>query len=265
MADNDQPVDSANVDVVSTSSQAAQSRRPSRVKYFLALIAVMAVLLAYTGPWQVSVASMPRFTAFARDVIRVTHEICTPAAITIVLFELVLYRKGYWCFDQPGHWLLVEIALHQTLYLLPLIINHLWSMSVGDQGGVLISPSHTLQAAIVEPTVSALNLYIGCQKCNDPNWQRVFFAKAVTIVPVLGDLLVLVFGFRAVRSDRRISDLVDQLDQGKIKPRFDTTARPLRKRDLAHWYGVIIQFVLSGLVIIPLCAILVWLCSRLLP
>ncbi len=105
----------------STSGVQAEENRPQlRLHHLFALTAVMAVLLAIQGPHRKDVN---------RDVVvgplhivpaewgiwGVVYQILAAAAITVLVYGIAGYRRGLTFFSQPGHLVLVEIAVSTAL------------------------------------------------------------------------------------------------------------------------------------------------------
>ena len=100
--------------------QAEDLRPKLRLHHLFALTAVMAVLLAIQGPQRKDVN---------RDVVvaplhivpaewgmwGVVYQILAAAAITVLVYGIADYRRGLTFFSQPGHWILVEIAVSTAL------------------------------------------------------------------------------------------------------------------------------------------------------
>ena len=234
-----------------------------RLHHLFTLTAVMALLLALSGPRSVRGFETPPLVEFIMNGVGVLYTIASSVAITIVIYGLAWKRKGYRFFDQPGHWLMVEITLQQLLYLIPALILPGWAIYEGQIAGTPGLPGALLQLAIFPTLAIAMvivNVYIGRNKCIETYWARVFFAKAATIVPVIGDLLVLVLLDRAVRADRpQRGGLKGQVSRrGFVQP-IVSPLRPGLQRDPAHWCGVVIQFMMSGLAFLMMAGMLVWL------
>ena len=227
----------------------------------------MSVMLAISGPRNMKGFEVPPIVDFALSGVGVIYTIASSVALTIVAYGLYWRRKGYRFFDQPGHWILVEVAVRQLLYLIPVLIDRGLSIYEEQRVGSASLPGVLLRLAIF-PTLAIVmvivNIYIGRTKCHDSYSARVFYAKAATFVPIIGDLAVLVLLDRAVRADRRQRGGLDRgLNQrGFVQP----IIAPIRpgQSQAAHWYGVVVQFTLSGLTFVMLIGFLVWLYSRIL-
>jgi hypothetical protein len=199
---------------------------PLRVYHLLALTAVAAVILT---------RSRPSFDALSRSEslrhfqhiftsVSVAYSFCVSFAITATVFGLLWRRYGINYPFHPGHWLLVVFS---ASYLLLMLV------------GIAI-PSELLgrrSISFVSNLLSALlDIYIGRKYCLEARWSRAFYAKAfAAIVPVLGDMLLLIMLSRAGLGDR----------DNRIQ------------RDWLHRAGVVIQILGSLLMVGVVVAVIV--------
>jgi hypothetical protein len=221
-----------------------------RLHHFFALTAVMAVLLASRGPirdFGSRLALVPQLMHKFMLFWVIVHSILTSVAVTIVAYGLAWRRQGIRFFDQPGHWLLVEIATTTVFALLQQLANRAMFES-RSSGDFEVTQTKMLAITVISSIFVvfrvALNIYIGVKKCHQRRWSRVFYFKALatlwrfvgsplvrailspgwsTILLNFGDLLVLVMLSLATLIDRR---------EGV-------------RRDVLHRWGVIIQFALA--------------------
>jgi len=137
-------------------------------------------------------------------------------------------------FDQPGHWLLVEISVTALLTVFPSIVGR----SFRDKNIEITASDYAAALAIFLTAYSIFvwflgriifNIYLGISKPRERRWKMVFFSKALSMLLFgAGGLLVLIATISAVAKDRR-----EQVP-----------------RDAGHQCGVWIQLALSGLALI---------------
>ena len=203
-----------------------------RLHHLFALTAVMAVMLGISGPqydFGEQDSAVPDLLSLFLVAWGIVYSILTAIAITVVAYGIVWQRRGFRFFYQPGHWLLVEIAVAGVLGLLLDVIFRLLPYSATtnsiDPPGLAVFLIGTFSSGLFR---LAVNIYIGLTKCSERRWKWVFFLKAIAVIlQVVGDFFVLVMLSRASLVDR----------QSRVH------------RDLLHRCGVIIQIALSLLTV----------------
>jgi len=153
-------------------------------------------------------------------------------AVTFVSFAVFWHRTGVWTFTQPGHWLLVSIAVTTAagvLFALGRIsIQWLFGAESATDGASTSVFLWTLTAPENLAAV-AINIYIGRKQLPDRQWPRIFYWKSVaSILPILGDLGVLHLMQLVARSERRANV----------------------QRDIAHRCGFWMQYAISGFAVL---------------
>jgi hypothetical protein len=212
-----------------------------RLHHFFVLTAVAAALLAASGPQQDWWAGNPGFQP-PRIILQlmmvwvVIHMLLVAVAVTAVGYGIAWRRKGIAFFDQPGHWLLVEVAMAGLAGVVPGIAMR-WSMGTPqpvdfqnvDQSTWIILCfiwGFTVVFMVLVPV--ALNIYVGLKKCRELRWSLLFYFKAMArFFMGFGDLLVLPFTLFVAGRDYR---------EGI-------------PRDGGHWCGVFVQCALSAVTI----------------
>jgi hypothetical protein len=219
----------------------APTQRPQlRLHHFFALTAVTAVLLAINGPqpnwWANTGFEPPRIIITLMTAWIVIHVLLVAVAVTAVAYGIVWQRMGLLFFDQPGHWLLVEIAISGLFSMVPAIATR-WLFGNFQNGNFQeIDPAsltylyfiwgYSLLFIVGVPLV--LNIYFGLRKCRELRWSLVFYFKAAArLFMGIGDILVLPFTMHAAWTDRR--------------EHFP--------RDGGHWCGVAVQCGVSAVTI----------------
>jgi hypothetical protein len=198
------------------------------------LTAVLALLLAIQGPQRNTMdsPSAAQHVPLSLWVIwGIAYQVFEAAAITVLAYGIAGYRRGAQFFNQPGHWILVEISV---TVLLGIPISLLFrsvdptQMRIGAANMMLM---------LLFSLYSLLSLFVGrillnaylARKCQEVRWKRVFYAKAFAAIFFgVADFFAIAFTLTADRTDRR-----DQLH-----------------RDASHRYGVVIQLALSILTIL---------------
>ena len=227
--------DESNDDTSTNDIQAEDLRPKLRLHHLFALTAVMAVLLAIQGPQRKDVnrdvVVAPLHIVPAEwGIWGVVYQILAAAAITVLVYGIAGYRSGRTFFGQPGHWVLVEIAV-STALVFPV---HLLSRSVDFSQTSLKWP---VMIVVLVAILSTLSLVLGrvvlntflARKCSERRWKRLFYAKAFAAVFFIwADFFVILFAVKAARTDR---------SEGVI-------------RDVRHWCGVAIQLAISSLAIL---------------
>jgi len=157
----------------------------------------------------------------------IVYSILASVAITVTAYGIAWRPMGLIYFNQPGHWLMVEIAVATVLGL---IVQLAYQMSGGMPSTGPVEMSWIVSVALTLASLGlvvfrvAFNIYIGAKKCAERRWSWVFYLKAfASIIQVLGDLVFLVMLSRASLIDRR-----QRLQRGGL-----------------HRCGVIIQIALS--------------------
>jgi hypothetical protein len=211
-----------------------RARPQLRLHHFFVLTAVAAVLLAINGPqqnyWAGADFAPPRLFTALMTAWSVLNVMLVSIAITAIAYGIMWQRRGLLFFDQPGHWLLVEIGIVGLFGLVP-AIAYRWLFSEFDfQSGNLpgtafwIVWAYSMFVMLIVPL--ALNIYFGVKQCCQTRWSMVFYFKAVAnILCGLGTIVVFVMLLLAIRGDR---------SEGIT-------------RDPAHWCGVWVQLAHSAL------------------
>jgi hypothetical protein len=100
-----------------------------RLHHLFALTAVVAVLLAINGPqqdyWSNSEIAPPKLLLTLYTAWGVMYMLLLSVAVTAVVYGIAWQRQGLVFFDQPGHWLLVEIGVVGLLGLVPSVVFRL--------------------------------------------------------------------------------------------------------------------------------------------
>lgn len=103
-----------------------------RLHHLFAVTAVLAAQLAIAGPQ--GLLDLPNQSAGSLQTIQLVcglaHVIPTSIALTALGYGIVAYRRGQLFFNQPGHWLLVEISLI-TLLSIPTTLVMRWIAADG--------------------------------------------------------------------------------------------------------------------------------------
>jgi hypothetical protein len=226
-----QPIESANV---------ADQPPRLRLHHLFVLTGVMALLLAINGPQRNFnyAGTKYQLQPFVRSlllVVGITHTILAAAALTALGYGIVWYRRGLRFFDQPGHWLLVEVSVATLVGIVPsiayrwLAAGNYQHMTFGDTQMVISIMVTGYSLIFLVLGRMALNIYLGRRKCKERRWKFVFYAKALgTVLFGLGALIVVPSVIHALRADRR-----EQLP-----------------RDAAHRCGAVLQLALSCLMLV---------------
>jgi hypothetical protein len=242
-------------DIPLDSFPTAPERLRFRLWHLFLLMAVMAVILAITAPNQISSPGLsddsPLRLIFTG--LGIVGSIVTAAAITAAGLGLYWRNHGQRFFDQPGHWLLLEMGIAAVGAT---ILQLTFRLLIGPMtGGPIVPPPPP--ASPQSPPAFALMIGLGLcsllfvvaivvinirfgRKQSEPRWRWVFYLKAMSpFLWVLGIVFLLIGLVRAVSIDRR---------EGV-------------SRDAAHQSGVILQFVsaLLGLVTMMFSVGLIWL------
>jgi hypothetical protein len=202
---NESSFEEGGVDAIGSSAVLPNDRMQLRLQHIFVLTAVMAAMLAVNGPMQASNSDFQPsglmlvfwFTAGT------LHTLLSAAALTILGYGIAWYRRGMRFFDQPGHWLLVDISLGALLQLVPVIAFRLgaWPLAMIFGFGFLFF----VLARMV------FLVYLGIKKCRERRWKNVFYLMALSMLLYgLGNLFVLIAIFFAARTDRRTQAVRDQ-------------------------------------------------------
>jgi hypothetical protein len=84
--------------------------------------------------------------------------------------RIVSPRMRY--FDEPGHWLLVDISISALLYIVP---------SIAFRSGMGIGMAFmgfAFLAVVVAKMI--FEIYLGVKKCRERRWKSVFYVKAIS-------------------------------------------------------------------------------------
>jgi hypothetical protein len=190
---------------------------------------------------------------------RIVFTILTSVAITIVAYGIAWRQQGLVFFNERGHWLLVAMAAQQFVFAAIALFERASAMIQGRMYGTdPVIEGRWLVWLFPGLLMLVLNIYIGRTKCREQHWSRVFYAKgASALLPVIGDLLILLFLERAVRAENPRNPRMQTRNhrRGHVPP-MAANYGLRRSRDAAHWCGVIVQFALSGLAAAILFAVL---------
>jgi hypothetical protein len=211
----------------------SESRPRWRLHHFFALTAVAAILLAIHGPqpdyWAGTDVKPPKLMLMLMTAWTVVYVLLISVAVTAVAYGVIWHRKGLLFFDQPGHWLLVEIGIIGLFGLVPAVVYR-WLIADMDitnddfaMAAMLFTGFYSLFVAIIIPI--ALNIYIGLKKCREARWSVVFYIKApANLLFGLGSVAVIIALLIVANRDRRENV----------------------RRDSSHWCGVWLQLAYSS-------------------
>jgi len=234
-----------------------------RLHHLFAATAVTAVLLAISGPrdYQGHGFDVPRLLQLTFIGLGIVLTILAAVAITFVAYGIAWRRQGYAFFHEPGHWLLVAIALSQLLTVIQTaavwVAATIQRESIDNSFARIPYMMSWLMPGLV---MLILNFYIGRKKCYERHWRRVFYGKAAAaVLPGVSDLVVLLFLERAVRAENpRRPSKHWKTPPGYVPP-IVTGLGQRRTRDAAHWCGVVIQFALSGFAVAIFVGVFLWI------
>lgn len=214
-----------------TDASIAASERPRfRLQHLFVLTAVMAVMLGISAPlhnnrFDNRVSGTLQFTTTGWGIV---HSMLSAAAITAAGYGLYWRRQGQPFLDQPGHWLLVEMAIVASAGMVQQFgMRFLMPFGDGNAQAASGPPSVAIWFLIAFGVLSmtflvvciGLNIYFA-RKQSEPRWRTVFYLKAVTpLLWALGACILLIWLLRVIVLDRR-----DRLP-----------------RDAAHQCGVALQ------------------------
>jgi hypothetical protein len=209
-----------------------------RLHHLLAMTAVFAVLMAIVGQgWNFDTPSFkaPSFLRGFYLVYNVAYQFVAAVAITAFGFGLAAYRRGRPFFNQPGHWILLDLSV-LSLFTLPMMLVYRItgmtdSASFESEFGLIVAMLTGVYSIGLLFGRLALNIYIAVKKMPEGRWMAVFIAKAVAaVLAIITDFVVLGLAIRAARIDRR---------EGV-------------QRDGYHWCGFYLQLAVSTLTILSL-------------
>jgi hypothetical protein len=154
----------------------------------------MALMLAISGPRDVQGFESPKLLDVGMTALAVVDALLASVAITVVTYGYTGRRKGSLFLNEPGHWLLVEIAARQALFIAISLFERAAATIQGRAYGTESVIGVALLVWFLPGTVVlALNIYIGRTKCIEQHWSRVFYAKGTAaLLPLIGDFLVQV-------------------------------------------------------------------------
>jgi hypothetical protein len=242
----------SSVDSAPLQSAADSAKLPKfRTQQLLVLMAVVGVVLAISGPREIRGLDISPLAQMVFTVAGIIYTVVASIAITIVGYGVVWHRRGRWFFNEPGHWLLISVAADQLTILVEILLVSIVAAVQGtNTADVWLQVPYLFSRSLPGILLAILNVYIGRKKCSDVRWRRTFYAVATSqVLPVIGEMLVLIFLERAVRAERPRRKVtatwsrlrsVEPLTDGQIV----TPAR-----DLAHWCGVAIAFFMAGMTI----------------
>jgi hypothetical protein len=197
-----------------------------RLHHLLVLTAVMAVFLAINGPernYASATYKPPEFFRIVSLSLATAHTLLSAVALTALGYGIAWYHRGMRFFDQPGHWLLVDISIGALLYVVP---------SIAFRSGVAIGMAYIGLLFLAIVLVKMLfEIYLGMKKCRERRWKSVFYVKAIAnLIFGLGSFFELLAMIYALRVDRKSQSV----------------------RDQGHWCGVWLQLGLIGLSLISI-------------
>ena len=159
----------------------------------------------------------------------VVYQVLAAAAITVLVYGIAGYRSGRTFFSQPGHWILVEIAV-STALVFPV---HLLSRSVDFSQTSLKWP---VMIVVLVAILSTLSLVLGRVVLNTFLAQKS--ASGVGNAYLRKGLCGCVFHLGGF-----FCDLV-RGKRGTHRSSEDVI------RDASHWCGIAIQLAISSLAIL---------------
>jgi hypothetical protein len=204
--------------------------------HLFAFTAVLAVLLAIGGRqriWSTPQFEMPPFVGQLQQGFMFLSQFSSAVAITALGYGVARFRRGLAFFDQPGHWMLVEISLVAVLTLPTLLANRLFDftapMKFGDLAMTVALAMGLYSFLFLVAGRVALNVYLTVAKCRESWWRNVFIAKAAEPFTFgLGAIAIIVLAVLAIRKDRELE----------------------LRRDGLHWCGVYVQLAVSVLTLV---------------
>jgi hypothetical protein len=214
----------------------SMSRRPQlRLHHFFILTAVAAALMAFLGPalarWTETDIEVPKWLRLAYLILSMLYVFVIAAATTAMVYGVVWRRQGISFFDQPGHWLLVEIGALGILSMVPTVLAWRLFLSDDDTFSWTAFQFFWISSLVVMAGNLGVNTYSAWKKCREWRWKAVFLLMAVSslshVVQAFSacSILVMMALLAAVFRDRRNQVF----------------------RDSAHWCGVNLEFLSSTL------------------
>ena len=191
---------------------------PLRLHHFFAFTAASALLLSTFGPSINAVSSVEAIGRYwlLLAIAGTIYSLLVAFAITVTAYGVAWHRKGIRYPRYPGHWLLVAITVS---YILSFVLASILPNSV--------YPGEWLMWAWKLP-IACVDIWIGRIKCEERRWRWTFYLRGfAALMPILGDLPLLVMISRANLIDRRLGV----------------------RRDVLHRCGVTIQILQSLLVV----------------
>src|SRR3954453_2019930 len=184
---DDSPFVSMNGSEPSLATPRDDERLRLRLHHILVLTAVVAVLLAINGP----VLNYGSNNYNPADFFRIlslslytSHTLLSAVALTALGYGIAWHRRGTRLFNQPGHWLLLDISIRAFLDFVPrVVIRSGAAINMAYIGPVFL-------AVIVIKIL--LEVYLGMRKCRERRWKSVFYVMATAnLFFGVGSLFVL--------------------------------------------------------------------------
>lgn len=228
-------------------------RRPKfQIQQLLVLTVVMAVMLAAGGRLEIQDWKLSPLAQYAIWTWTVLFTLMGSIAVTIVGYGIWWRAHGRSFFTEPGHWLLTVIAAQQMLALMHVL---LLAAIAGVQGIDRVEATKLipLRLNMYLPSIvlAIVNVYIGRRKCSEARWRRVFYAHGfASIVPVIGQMLVMILLERAVRAERVRRPLSPRWKNTRGVEPMTSDQVVTSPRDIAHWCGVAFTFIDAGVVVL---------------
>lgn len=213
-----------------------------RLQQLFVLMAVMAVMLAVSGPPQ-SFPEEPESEAYQHLMTAwtVVTAILNSVALTVTGYGLVWRRRGGAFLVQPGHWLLLVMSIAALVGVIQTIgfrvLTRFTDFDVPTTPtGAPTMPSNVQIALIIgmfgfSMAVVAIHLIVNIlvgRKQTEQRWKWVFYLKAMGVfLWFLGSIFVLGWLVRSVQLDRR-----EQI-----------------RHDSFHWCGVALELCLDVLML----------------
>jgi hypothetical protein len=222
----DAPFDSLDAMKPGVATPLYDDRPRLRLHHLLVLTAVMAVLLAINGPMRNYASDKykpPEFFRILSITLGTAHTLLSAIALTAFGYGIAWHRRGMRFFDQPGHWLLVDVSIGALLYVVPSI-----AFRFGAAMSMVFFNYAFMAITLIAITIARIlfEVYLGMKKCRERRWKSVFYIKAVAnLIFGLGSLFILLAIIYALRVDRKSQTV----------------------RDQGHWCGVWLELALVGL------------------
>jgi hypothetical protein len=209
-----------------------------RLHHLFAVTAVFALLISVTGQgWYYDTPGFkaPSFLRGFYLIYNVAYQFVAAIAVTAFAYGLAGYRRGQPFFNQPGHWILLDLSL-LSLLSLPMMLTYRVmgitnAQSFETEFGLIVAMLTGVYSLVLLFGRLALNIYIAVKKMPEGRWMALFIAKAVgSALAILADFVIIPLAIRAARIDRR---------EGV-------------QRDGFHWCGYYVQLAVSTLLILSL-------------